>query len=387
MSEQNSEKHLANRRFWLFLPVLILPILSIFFWLMGGGIVNGTVVNKKGGLNTQLPGVQVAKDSAKDKMAFYAAAESDSSKRLEQLRLDPYRKDSISSIATKPSLFQSSYHSKSVSAKTETEDIQNKIAAIRHQIAASDKQETFHSENKSNQTLPVQKAAVAIPDPEIEAINATLDKLAAIQQPKNANAISNTANQPRYSVNEDKETDVSYFGKRKELKSRPVFYSDGSKAYQPNGLTAIIVGEQELQNGTTVRMELGSAITVNGTSIPAGTAIYGITKIEPERLHILIPSIRYGNNILPVALSVYGMDGLEGINVQGSITGDVVKESADNAIQSTNIGAYGFSLSTQVAAAGIGAAKSLLSKKIKKVSVTVPAGYSVLLRDNKQTIN
>jgi hypothetical protein len=39
------------------------------------------------------------------------------------------------------------------------------------------------------------------------------------------------------------------------------------------------------------------------------------------------------------------------------------------------------SLKAQAAATGITAAKSLLSKKIKQVKVTVKAGYKVLLKD------
>jgi hypothetical protein len=39
------------------------------------------------------------------------------------------------------------------------------------------------------------------------------------------------------------------------------------------------------------------------------------------------------------------------------------------------------SLKAQATSAGIGAAKSLLSKKVKQVKVMVKAGYKVLLKD------
>jgi hypothetical protein len=42
------------------------------------------------------------------------------------------------------------------------------------------------------------------------------------------------------------------------------------------------------------------------------------------------------------------------------------------------------SLGAQAASAGIQAAKTLISKKVKLVKVTVKAGYQVLLRDNNQ---
>ncbi|MES2331304.1 MAG: conjugative transposon protein TraM [Bacteroidota bacterium] len=382
MNEQPSEKYLRTRKSRLLLPVAIVPITAFFFWLSGGGTVVATEPNKKSGLNTQLPGARSSKDSAKDKMSFYASADFDSSKRSEALRNDPYRKDTVQ-IKTdkKPSTFVYAH------SNTETEAITNKIAAIQRRIATTNNTEQVYRENKTVQALPVQKSAAPSPDPEMEAINATLDKLAAIQHPKNNSEVSGILNQARYSVSEDKETDASYFGKRKESNTGSAFYSDGNKVNQLTGLSATIASEQELQNGATVRLELGSPITVNGIRIPVGTAVYGIAKIETERLHILITSIRYGNIILPVVLTVYDMDGLEGIYVPGSMTRDVAKESAENAIQSTGIAGYGLSLSTQAAAAGIGAAKSLLSKKVKQVRVTIAAGYKVLLRDNKQMAN
>jgi hypothetical protein len=41
------------------------------------------------------------------------------------------------------------------------------------------------------------------------------------------------------------------------------------------------------------------------------------------------------------------------------------------------------SIKTQAVTAGIGAAKSLLSKKVKTIRATIAAGYRVWLRDNK----
>jgi Conjugative transposon, TraM len=41
------------------------------------------------------------------------------------------------------------------------------------------------------------------------------------------------------------------------------------------------------------------------------------------------------------------------------------------------------SLATQVAGAGLDAAKSLLNKKVRRIKVKLKAGYPILLRDNK----
>lgn len=76
------------------------------------------------------------------------------------------------------------------------------------------------------------------------------------------------------------------------------------------------------------------------------------------------------------------MDGQEGIYIPGSINRTVAKESADNAIGGMNATTMDPSIGVQAASAGIAAAKSLFSRKIKLVKMTVRAGYKVLLKDN-----
>jgi hypothetical protein len=77
------------------------------------------------------------------------------------------------------------------------------------------------------------------------------------------------------------------------------------------------------------------------------------------------------------------MDGIEGIRVPGSLSRDVIKSSAEQSLQSVNVLSLDPSIKTQAITAGIGAARNLLSRKVKIVRATITAGYDVLLRDNK----
>lgn len=351
----------------------------------------GVNEKKKGGLNTQLPGADVKKDSAKDKMGFYSRSQADSAKRAEEIRMDPNRKDSVNKMQewiVNKTVMVNNRSLRPARSSQDNDPLEEKIRSIQRQLSASTVKDypTEESKTFTNQNQPQRKAVQPAPDPEMEAINTTLDKIMAIQNPKSNAVVNNTTNQPGYSVTEGEESDATFFGKRNSGKSLQNFYSDAGRQGKPaSALTATIANEQELTSGATVKLELGSWVWVNGIRVPAGTAIFGIASIEGERLHITIPSIRYQSNILPVSLDVYDLDGLEGIYIPGALARDVVKESADGAIQSTGVAGFGLSLKTQVAAAGIGAAKNLLSKKVKQVRVTVTAGYKVLLRDNKQT--
>ena len=113
--------------------------------------------------------------------------------------------------------------------------------------------------------------------------------------------------------------------------------------------------------------------------------MFGTASLTGERLSIKISSIRFQHSIFPVALSVYDMDGMQGIYIPGAVTRDVAKQAADRTFQEFGTTTLDPSLGAQAASAGIAATRNLLSKKVKLIKVTVKAGYQVLLRDEKQS--
>lgn len=348
----------------LIIAGIILPFLVLIFWLLDG--VFGDSKPGEGehkGLNTQLPGVHTGKDSAQDKMSFYAAAQMDSIKRKELIQMDPYRKEVITE--------------KEYEEVIPVRDVSKKIISVQRQLAEYDVKENVINN-------PVPEPALVKIDPEIEAINATLDKIRELQQPvERVIPVTTAANKRKtMDVSVGEKEAVTYFGKAHAVSGAGFYNGDALAALPDKAITASITNGQVVQPGSTVRLELTSPIHINGISVPAGTALSGIASIDAERLHIHIPSIRSGNQLLPVALSVYDLDGLQGIYVPGSLSRDVAKQSVDNAVQSVGIGGFDASIKTQAVSAGIGAAKNLFSRKIKAVRVSLGAGYRVLLRDN-----
>ena len=78
---------------------------------------------------------------------------------------------------------------------------------------------------------------------------------------------------------------------------------------------------------------------------------------------------------------------MSGLYIPGAITRDVAKQSAEQGLQDIGFTSLNPSIGTQAASAGIQAAKTLLSKKVKLVKVTLKAGYHLLLYDEKQKQN
>lgn len=385
----HSESYKHKRRFYVVLPLLIAPFLTVGFWLMGGGSDSAQQVTKAKGLNTQLPAAQVKRDSARDKMSFYQVAEADSVKRAEQMRMDPYRTDSSTNHPFRNSVLSHPQPISRTNSRIDRDEqpIADKIAAIQRQIVSSSKPGIL---TRTNQREPQETTLFNEPDnlrktdPELEALNSMLDKIQGIQHPEREKEKSAQKKGTAFDVQSKRTEEETYFGNKDTVNRQHRFYSDRQQSNSyANAISAMIPTDQILQNGSVVKLQLGAAISINGITVPPGSYVFGTAAIQNERLLIHIPSILSGSNLLPVSLSVFDMDGLEGIYVPGSLSREVAKESADHALQSVGISGFDLSIKTQVAAAGIGAAKSLFSKKAKQVRVTVSAGYRVLLRDDK----
>lgn len=78
------------------------------------------------------------------------------------------------------------------------------------------------------------------------------------------------------------------------------------------------------------------------------------------------------------------MDGQQGLYVPGSINRSVAKESANNAVSGIGTTTVDPSIGAQAASAGIEAAKTLFTKKVKLIKLTVKAGYKILLKDSHE---
>ena len=118
--------------------------------------------------------------------------------------------------------------------------------------------------------------------------------------------------------------------------------------------------------------------------IPANTVLTGSAKISGERLQVLISSIQYADNVIPVEMAVYDMDGMQGIFVPNSAELNAVKEIAAN--MGTQMGSSititddaGSQLAADLGRSAIQGASGYISKKMREVKVTLKANYKVLL--------
>ena len=76
-----------------------------------------------------------------------------------------------------------------------------------------------------------------------------------------------------------------------------------------NTIAACISENQTIEQGGRVRLRLLQPLQAGSITVPENSLVTGAAVIQGERLDILISSIEYAGNIIPVQLATYDIDG------------------------------------------------------------------------------
>lgn len=444
-------RFLQTRKILLVLPLLVLPFTTLLFWSLGGIKANNAQsqpVTARGGLNTALPDANVKDDKALNKLSYYEKTDSDSARIKEQMNNDPYyaqheRKKSESSFIVNDTRQASAQHqvhglnnknrinpspySTHSDADPNEAKVYKKLDELNAALnaassppanktsykdpAAGNKTSINHYDlDRLEQMMSLTKNDQSDDDPEMKQLSSMMEKIIDIQHPdrvkENIRQTSQTNKGQVFAVtanrndepislltNEKSRISMQDSSKQGQKKSNQ-FYEVNSPQDNPydapglqSTIAAVIHETQTLVDGAIAKLRLTNEVYINGMLIPRGSFVFGIASLNGERLNIKISSIRYKNALFPVDLSVVDLDGIDGIYIPGAITRDAAKGTAEGAIEGVGLSSLDPSITHQAASAGIEAAKTLLSKKVKLVKVTVKAGYQILLRDEKQKMS
>lgn len=428
--EQQTAQIVKRKKFLLVLPLLVLPFITMAFWKLGGG--KGTtdqVVAGHEGINKELPGAQLESGTL-DKMSLYGKSALDSAGQQGldsgKLVLGPDSTGVFSMDSPYGGYGPVGYGGQGYGDPNEQKVRQRleeleRIMSMQNNMSAPDFSQQYNSNPYGASDGSVgrleqmmgQMAGPAEPDQELQVLDGMLEKIMDIQNPERSReklraaslenrgvvyAVTRQArsNEVAYMKRDENEAETESSQKATDFQMENSsetngFYHIGNGSREQNkemsAIPAVIHESQTVTSGSNIKMRLTEDIYINGIMIPAGQFITGTCTMNGERLSVAISGIRYGNFLLPVRLSVFDLDGVEGIRIPGAISRDVAKESSENAIQSMQFMSMDPSIGAQAAGAGIEAAKSLFSKKVKLTKVTVKAGHPVLLYDqqsNKQ---
>jgi len=343
-----------KQKLLLLLPLVMIPLLALAFYALGGGRGDDTTKERPAGLNTRLPGAQL-KEQATDKLALYDQAKRDSAHAASSNSGNAFANLGWDTAARSPVNV----------AKTHEAEINRKLSEINRQISQpvtnSPSVGAGYRGNVPASSSPdmdrLEKLMNArqrpdTPDPEMQQLNTMLDKIMQIQNRS--------------------------LGKSGEVKVDVTVKDSAFKA-----IPAIIDGNQKIAPGGMVKLRLSDSVHIGSYTFPKGQALSGLCAVTNQRLLLEIRNIRIGTSIMPVNLTVFSLDGMAGINAPEAELGEAAGNGANGALGSMQFLSMDQSLGTQAASAGISAAKDLLGKKVKKIRVKLKGGQQVLLRINK----
>lgn len=170
---------------------------------------------------------------------------------------------------------------------------------------------------------------------------------------------------------------------KKEEPERTVgrFFSGEEPENKGNTIEAIVSGDQKITNGSVIKLvTLQEMQTPGGLQLDKGTALFGLVRLEQDRINISIESVRVGNSIYELKKTVYDQDGLPGIYVPLNIKAEASKEAADEVVGDLNTGIYGTDMLSTGVNAVSNAAKSVFRKKNNQIVVTVKSNYKLYLK-------
>ncbi|KIA96197.1 hypothetical protein OC25_03695 [Pedobacter kyungheensis] len=357
---ENRKKIDKKKVLLIFLPLLAAAVLTTGFFMLGGGKdVPENAVNDKGKVDFSLPDATIKKQQPADKMAFYEQAARDSASRGSA---------SLSRMAQNLGFKNAQ--------EEQTGEISLKLEALKREIdrpagnsvevsgaggvrAGYGLSSVTGSGNMKNDVdrlealmKMMQENKNAGDDPEMKQLNAMMENIIDIQHPERV--------KQKMAVEKKVNTDSLF-----------------------KAIPAVIASDKKVVQGATIKLLLLDTLRVNGVLIPKGHELFGACKITNQRLLLDIKQIRLGNAIIPSDLSLYSYDGMLGLDAPEAVLTETMNDGAGNAVGEVALNTFDQSLVTQVAGAGIDAAKSMLTKKLRKVKVKLKGGQAVLLRDNK----
>ena len=151
-----------------------------------------------------------------------------------------------------------------------------------------------------------------------------------------------------------------------------------------NTIAACIHQDQTLTDGQAVKLRLLEPMQAGSIVVPKNTLVAGTAKVQGERLDILVSSIEYAGNIIPVELAVFDTDGQKGLSVPSSMEQEAFNEVMANIGSGlgTSISfaqSAGQQVAMDVTRGLLQGTSGYLAKKFRTVKVKLKAGYKVML--------
>lgn len=157
------------------------------------------------------------------------------------------------------------------------------------------------------------------------------------------------------------------------------------KEKQASFIKAVIDEDIKGYLGSRIRIRLLEDIYIGQLKIEKGTVLYAlISGFSLQRVNLNIVSVMYQNEILPINLNIYDVDGMEGLYVPQSVFREMSRTMAENTIQGQNISMTDSNFFTNAVTSVFQSTSKSIADLIRKNKVKIKYNSYVYLIDNKE---
>ena len=158
-----------------------------------------------------------------------------------------------------------------------------------------------------------------------------------------------------------------------------------SKEKKDNFIKAVIDENNKGYLGSRIRFRLLEDINVGKHKISKGAILYGqISGFSLQRVNLNVVSILNNGEILPINLSVFDMDGMQGLYVPQSDFREMLREMGSNSVQGTQMDSGGESFFTSLFSSLFSSTSKTISNMIRQNKAKLKYNSYIFLINDKE---
>lgn len=137
--------------------------------------------------------------------------------------------------------------------------------------------------------------------------------------------------------------------------------------------------------GSRIRIRLLEDVYVGNAKITKGTPLYAlISGFSLQRANLHIVSVMHQNEILPINLNIYDIDGMEGLYVPSSAFREMTRTMGQNIVQGQNLSSGSTDFFTNTISSIYQSTSKTIADIIRTNKAKIKYNYFVYLIDNKE---
>lgn len=209
-----------------------------------------------------------------------------------------------------------------------------------------------------------------------------MDSLEKAKDPEYQSALA-----PENKLKKNKEKMTAFLNStlRVDKSSLNPSFNSISKEKKDNFIKAVIDENNKGYLGSRIRFRLLEDINVGKHKILKGSILYGqISGFSLQRVNLNVISILNNGEILPINLSVYDMDGMQGLYVPQSDFREMLREMGSNSVQGTQMDSSGESFFTSLFSSLFSSTSKTISNMIRQNKAKLKYNSYLFLINDKE---